>query len=32
MGGKKEEAPADVPDIGIHGEYIAAFLYKLRAD
>ena len=29
---RAEESPADVPDIGIHGEYIAAFLYKLRAD
>ena len=29
---RTEESPADVPDIGIHGEYIAAFLYKLRAD
>ena len=24
--------PADVPDIGVHGEYISPFLYKLQAD
>ena len=29
---RAEESPADVFDIGVHGEYIAAFLYKLRAE
>ena len=29
---REEESPADVFDIGIHGEYIASFLYKLRAE
>lgn len=29
---RAEESPADVLDIGIHGEYIASFLYKLRAE
>ena len=29
---RAEESPADVFDIGIHGEYIASFLYKLRAE
>ena len=29
---RAEESPADVFDIGIHGEYIAALLYKLRAE
>ena len=29
---RAEESPADVYDIGIHGEYIASFLYKLRAE
>ena len=29
---RNEESPADVFDIGIHGEYIASFLYKLRAE
>lgn len=32
MAMRTEESPADVYDIGVHGEYIAAFLYKLRAD
>ena len=27
-----EEPPADVPDIGVHGQYIAPFLYKLQAE
>ena len=29
---REEESPADVFDIGVHGEYIAPFLYKLRAE
>ena len=29
---REAESPADVLDIGIHGEYIASFLYKLRAE
>ncbi len=29
---RDEQSPADVFDIGIHGEYIASFLYKLRAE
>ena len=29
---RTEESPADIYDIGIHGEYIASFLYKLRAE
>ena len=29
---RAEESPADIYDIGIHGEYIASFLYKLRAE
>lgn len=29
---REEESPADVFDIGMHGEYIAALLYKLRAE
>ena len=29
---RAEESPADVYDIGIHGEFIASFLYKLRAE
>lgn len=32
MGMRAEQSPADVFDIGIHGEYVAAFLYKLRAE
>ena len=32
MAMRTEESPADVYDIGVHGEYIAAFLYKLRAE
>ena len=31
MAMRNEESPADVVDIGIHGEYLAAFLYKLQA-
>ena len=27
-----EEPPADVSDIGIHGQYIAPFLYRLQAE
>ncbi|MCY3826136.1 MAG: AAA family ATPase [Candidatus Dadabacteria bacterium] len=27
-----EEPPADVSDIGVHGQYIAPFLYKLQAE
>ena len=29
---REEESPSDVFDIGVHGEYIAALLYKLRAE
>ena len=29
---REEASPADVLDIGFHGEYIAALLYKLRAE
>ena len=29
---REEQSPSDVFDIGIHGEYIASFLYKLRAE
>ena len=29
---REEQSPADVFDIGVHGEYIASFLYKLRAE
>ncbi len=29
---RAEASPADVYDIGIHGEYIAPFLYKLQAE
>ena len=29
---REEESPADVFDIGVHGEYIASFLYKLRGE
>ena len=29
---RTEESPADVNDIGIHGEYLASFLYRLRAE
>ena len=29
---REEESPSDVLDIGVHGEYIAALLYKLRAE
>ncbi len=29
---REEESPADVFDIGVHGEYIASFLYKLQAE
>jgi predicted ATPase len=32
MAMRAETSPADVYDIGIHGEDIAPFLYKLRAD
>ena len=32
MGMRAEQSPADVFDIGVHGEYVAAFLYKLRAE
>ena len=32
MAMRSETSPADVYDIGIHGEYIAPFLYKLKAD
>ncbi|MXW71064.1 MAG: AAA family ATPase [Acidobacteria bacterium] len=30
MGMRQEQAPAAVTDIGIHGEYIASFLYSLQ--
>ena len=29
---REEQSPSDVFDIGVHGEYIASFLYKLRAE
>ena len=29
---REEQSPADVFDIGVHGEYIGSFLYKLRAE
>ena len=32
MAMRAEESPSDVHDIGIHGEYIASFLYRLRAE
>ena len=32
MAMRSEESPADVYDIGIHGHYLASFLYKLRAE
>ncbi|WP_419942068.1 AAA family ATPase [Candidatus Palauibacter sp.] len=28
---RKQQSPADVFDIGMHGEFIASFLYKIRA-
>ncbi len=31
MAMRNEESPADVVDIGVHGQHLTAFLYKLRA-